>query len=144
MDPRDFCKLASKLATYQEKAALRSAVSRAYYSLFLSIHGRVESLHVPMPKKRAECHEKLYHILFNCKDDGLRKIATVLNDLRARRNDADYSMESQDVETPKTVQLLEMTADNAIREFDNICTDSARMAAAQSDMVAYAQLVQIR
>ena len=34
MNPREFCKIAGRLAAQGEAAACRSAISRAYYSLF--------------------------------------------------------------------------------------------------------------
>src|SRR5208337_4682504 len=94
MNPREFCKIAGRFAAQGEPAACRSAISRAYYSLFHVILEFLLSRNVPLPKKRAECHEKLYQLLYNSGSDILRTVGSELNDLRSRRNDADYRSRS--------------------------------------------------
>ncbi len=127
MDARDFCVLAGFLATRTDAAACRSAISRAYYSLFHVIYQYMISSSVPMPKKSAECHDKVYKLLFNCQDEDLKKIALRLNDLRSRRNEADYDLKASGVEMPGTARTLVEMAKRATESFDRYCQDTPKI-----------------
>ena len=144
MDARAFCALAGFLATRSDPASCRSAVSRAYYSLFHVIHEFMDSNGIPLPKKRAECHEQVYRLLFNSGDADLAIIASSLNDLRGRRNEADYDLKRSDIEDRKTAMLLVETAKRATENFDQYCRDSAKINQAILAVTRYAELVRLR
>ena len=142
MNPREFCKIAGMFAAQGEPAACRSAISRAYYSLFHVILEFLLSRNVPLPKKRAECHEKLYQLLYNSGSDILRTVGSELNDLRSRRNDADYRMDDKDVESPKTARAMVDRADRAIARFDDFVQDQAKIDSAVQGIKQYASIIQ--
>ena len=73
-------------------------------------------------------YKKIYFILDSAEDSDLRQIAGDLNDLRDKRNTADYDMRNGPIQSPKTVRLLVERALRAITRFDDLCADDLRMA----------------
>lgn len=139
MDPREYCHLAGFLAARQDLASTRSAVSRAYYSLYHVVTDFLVDQGIRLPEKRAEIHETVYRILFNCNDDQLKVIATELNDLRVQRNIADYEMKDDHVLTARTARVLVEKTHRAIERFDNLRQDDVRMSGARLAMTNYAR-----
>jgi len=92
MDPRKFCELAGSLAARSDAAAHRSAISRAYYSLFHAVLQYMLKVKTPLPKKLTEGHEIVYRLLYSSNDPTLMEVARHLHDLRTWRNDADYDL----------------------------------------------------
>ncbi len=89
MNFRDFLAVASNLAAGDEEAEWRSAVSRAYYAVF---HVACEWLHgLGFQVPRADrAHAYLWRRLSNCGDAPISNAGRSLNELRGRRNEADY------------------------------------------------------
>jgi uncharacterized protein (UPF0332 family) len=91
MTGRDFLPTARRLAGGRDEGDWRSAVSRAYFAAFHVTRDLLIALRFRPPQ--ADCaHEYVYRRLNNC---GLKPVvdaATVLTELRRRRNRADYDM----------------------------------------------------
>jgi uncharacterized protein (UPF0332 family) len=139
MDPRKFCELAGHLAVRSDAAAHRSAISRAYYSLFHVILQYMQKAGIPLPERRADCHEKLYWLLFNGTDDPtLKGVARELHDLRVKRNTADYDLGVDYVEKQKNAMAYVELAKRATDRFDQCCQDSIRITQAMDDVKRYA------
>src|SRR5581483_8948418 len=76
-------------ASASDEAALRSAVSRAYYAAFgmASIRMRIDGKHVPAG---GDAHQVLWNYFESSSDRFRRKIGADGRRLRWRRNQADY------------------------------------------------------
>jgi uncharacterized protein (UPF0332 family) len=144
MDARGFCVLAGLLAAQGKPASCRSAVSRAYYSLFHVIHQFMMLKGVPLPRKQTDCHEVVYRLLFNAGDEDLKVIASELNDLRGRRNEADYDLNQSEIEDRKTAMALVDAARSATESFDQYCQDTARIQRAVEKAIEYAATTRVR
>ena len=118
MDPRDFQKFALMLATSSQPAQLRSAVSRSYYAVFNlgSMFLEKNSFTVP---KNAYGHEEVVRLLSNSGSQVVEQIGVQLNDLRTRRQHADYRLDKQDIQQQKTVKTLVKQADRMIAKLDS-------------------------
>jgi uncharacterized protein (UPF0332 family) len=91
MTGRDFLSTARRLAGGGDESDWRSAVSRAYYAAFHVARDLLTGLRF-QPPRADRAHDYLYRRLNNC---GVRQVvdaATLLTDLRRRRNRADYDL----------------------------------------------------
>ena len=89
LDPLEFLGLARELGGRSEEAALRAAVGRAYYALFLLAR---EKLGIPLTT--ADVHSHVARVLRG--QPGFWKVASDLRVLRALRNVADYQLMPDD------------------------------------------------
>lgn len=103
MDAKEYFDLARKLAQMRTEASVRSAISRGYYAAFHVAKNLVEGLGFTLPKDAA-AHDKLYYMLHNAGDKSAEDAAKLLNDLRKRRNFADYDFKRQDMQTYQDCQ----------------------------------------
>ena len=113
MQGRDFLDVAKNLARSQYEASLRSAISRAYYALLNSVVQFLPQLgfHVGQgPGKHGEVH----HRLFNSGLEPMVEFSKILDELRRRRNDADYNMASGQFQNQATCALWVANAELAI------------------------------
>jgi uncharacterized protein (UPF0332 family) len=97
MDPRDFISLALRLTTSQNKADLRSAVSRAYYGAFHVARQLLIDVGLRWPRKEsyaAEIHVKVRHCLSQSANLDAMFAGDQLWSLRDLRNQADYELDS--------------------------------------------------
>lgn len=93
MEGKAFLDIAVKLAQMRVEPALRSAVSRAYYSAYISCIQFLRELGFRFDPS-APAHDKVYHYLNNCGVAEIESAARALNKLRKHRNEADYDMAS--------------------------------------------------
>ncbi len=142
MNPREFCTVAGVFAARGEAAACRSAISRAYYSLFHVVLDFLVAHHVKLPKNRPESHKLIFRLLFNCGNGDLRLVASALNDLRGQRNDADYEMSNRDVELPSTARVAVERAQREIRRFDAFTQSQTEIASEVQGIRLYATSVE--
>ncbi len=93
MEGKAFLNTARKLVQMRDEAALRSAVSRAYYAAYnCCIHlARQLGFHFG---NAAATHERIYLYLRNSGIEEAQAMAVDLKELRKRRNEADYDMSS--------------------------------------------------
>ena len=125
MDPRDFQKLAERLASGTSPAEIRSAISRAYYSVF---NVGVELLNGMgfHTSKGPSGHGEVEHKLSNSGNTEVERVGSQLADLRNRRIRADYRLERRDVENQKTAQVLVRQAHKMVQVLDIYCTGQHR------------------
>jgi uncharacterized protein (UPF0332 family) len=86
---RDFLPLATQLAAGATEAEWRSAVSRAYYTIFHVARRLLSDLHFTVPRAD-RAHQYLVFRLSNCGDAGVEQAGRDLDTLRRLRNRADY------------------------------------------------------
>jgi uncharacterized protein (UPF0332 family) len=89
MNFRDFMPLAASLANGTTEAEWRSATSRAYYAAFHVACELLRTLGFVVPKAD-RAHAYAWRRLSYCGDTSIEEAARNLNDLRSRRNKADY------------------------------------------------------
>lgn len=89
MTGRDYIALAKRLLASADEASWRSAVSRAYYGAFHLGIDFFSALNFRVPQSD-KAHAYLWMRLQNCGDAALVAVGSDLNDLRSRRNEADY------------------------------------------------------
>jgi uncharacterized protein (UPF0332 family) len=115
MNPRDFLNLADALAMGTEEAEWRSAASRAYYATFHVARQLLQGCGFAVPRAD-QAHSYLGQRLSNCGHPDVEEAGESLNEMRTRRNKADYDLHwpflqtkaIQQVDTALTViQLLD-------------------------------------
>ena len=126
MDPRQFLYLAQRLAEHGAyPVEFRSAISRAYYAAFhvgLNVlKGMGFSIY-----ENALAHKTVYQHLCNSGDDELDKTASKMNDLRTRRNHADYKLNRPDVEKKENARMLVHQAARLIETIEKRCQSEDR------------------
>ncbi len=89
LDPLAFLELAQELGKSSEETALRAAVGRAYYALFLLARDRLG-----IPLTTSDVHSHVARVLRG--QPGCWKAAGDLRVLRALRNVADYQLMPDD------------------------------------------------
>ncbi len=92
MNPRDFLTLANALAAGTTEAAWRTAISRAYYAAFHTARQLLRDLGLRAPRGD-QAHAYLWMRLSNCGDPQLAVACQKLQDLRGKRNEADYDID---------------------------------------------------
>src|SRR5216683_5344874 len=93
MNPRDFTRLASDLATKGGSAECRSAISRAYYGVYNVATQFLELMGIQRPKQTY--HLTLQYRLRASGDVEIEQLGDDLGDLCQRRNHADYKMDDK-------------------------------------------------
>lgn len=114
-DPEDFRRLAANMLRHKCGAAeSRTAISRAYYAAFLLARMFLEP-HFGF-EKGAKAHEQVQRAFANCSTIALREIARKLDDLRDIRNEADYDLASEHVDSWNNARLEEAKSARLIKE----------------------------
>lgn len=104
--PPDFLELAKELVEGDadpEQAAFRSAISRGYYSVLLTIKHRVQKLGFEFP--RYESHKEVSDKLEGIGGHANR-IRNDLDTLRYRRNEADYNLPGEIYSQERAEELV--------------------------------------
>ncbi|MBF0478280.1 MAG: hypothetical protein HQL26_02245 [Candidatus Omnitrophica bacterium] len=122
MDEINFLNLAKELderpPVTEEK--IRTAVSRAYYYLFLKIRASLESVGLKF-KRAAEDHDEVKNMLLKTDITEARAVGLSLEELRRKRNDADYEMEIGGFGFGSNSATLAIAqAENAAEQFNRI------------------------
>jgi len=125
MNPREFQELAKKLANGESPAEFRTAVSRAYYSVFNVGAELMKEMGFPISVGPSG-HGELVYKLSNSKHIDVEKVGSQLSDLRGRRIHADYRLERKDVETRNNAQAAVQQASKMIIVLDRCCTGADR------------------
>lgn len=97
-DPADFLRLAEEMSAGDE-ARLRTAVSRAYYAVFLLARQRF-GVGDPTP----EAHREVFRVLYRRRGPA---VAARMRSLRRLRNASDYDLRAT-VGTPEVARALEL------------------------------------
>lgn len=101
------------------RATCRSAISRAYYALFLLAKEFVDELGIET-RRIPNPHATIEQALRNSDVLSLQRIANDLLSLCRHRTSADYEMRNTEVESLPLVQLVIETAQIAILQLDII------------------------
>jgi len=91
MDPQDFLNVARAFYSSPDEAHRRTAVSRAYYALYLTAHQVLETEGLPVTR-RWGAHAEVRDFLRDAGDAEARAVADGLQDLSSDRVEADYRM----------------------------------------------------
>jgi hypothetical protein len=117
MDPREFHRLAVRLSTGSTPAEFRSAIGRAYYSLFNLGAQHLRSMGFSIGKGAA-AHGEVRRCLMNSGDPLVSEVGSDLDDLHSRRNRADYQLDRTDVERPNMAAATVTEVARMIRTLD--------------------------
>jgi len=117
MDPLDFLNFADSLKNSAEEAGRRSAISRAYYSVFHYIKAYLEEKGIPIPED-STAHAKIPQYLRNAGLEEVRELGQSVDDLQEARIDADYSIDLPGP-TANTCSLFILKAKMAVSTFDS-------------------------
>jgi hypothetical protein len=115
MKVTDFLELAERLALIPSEAELRSAVSRAYYGAFHAALLKLEECGVRLPES-AEAHKKACY----CLEVVTKPAAVALEELRKKRNEADYRLSSAEYRDPTFVSSQVFAARNCVRIIESL------------------------
>ncbi len=115
MDPLDFLGVADNLKDSSEEAERRTAVSRAYYSVFNCIKAYLVQNRIPVSSD-ASGHFQIIQYLWNSGVKEVEQLSRTINDLRTDRNEADYDMDSTRF-NKNTCILLFLKAQKAVEGF---------------------------
>src|SRR6187431_837811 len=100
MDPRDFQKLAAHLVSDTDAAHNRTAIGRAYYAAFNVAAHLLRDAGFSILKNHT-AHIQVTRHLNASENADVRRSADQLENLRARRNKADYDMDHKDADNRK-------------------------------------------
>jgi len=114
MQGADFLEVAKDLAKSHSEAALRSAVSRAYYALF-NVAAQVLIEWGFVVSQGPGAHGEVRNRFSNCGIEQVTDFVHSLDELRARRNQADYNMNSKAFDNRTHCALLVASAGVAIQ-----------------------------
>lgn len=96
MRPEDFLSLARELASRDDEASLRTAISRVYYALFHNARLILRSRHIRVPKGVSAHYEvpaRLRELAYDENNFFYEALASELDTLRTLRVKADYHIE---------------------------------------------------
>ena len=141
MDPVDFISLAGKLAATAnaDEAAYRTAVSRAYYGAFHMAASFLAELGFSAPRT-ANVHVFVQHHLNGSGQASARTAASLLSDLHAARNRADYQLSHSRAGTQALAKLSVETA-HEIRIALLECSKSPTREQVRTGLSAYVQQI---
>ncbi|MEO8498262.1 MAG: HEPN domain-containing protein [Planctomycetota bacterium] len=141
MNADDFLSLAGKLAasTNAGEATYRSAVSRAYYGAFHLANSLLTELGHSAPRT-ANVHVFVQHHLNGSGEPSARLAASLLSDLHAARNRADYQLQNVSAGTQAVARLSVETA-HEIRTALVTCIESPAREQVLTGLAAYAQRI---
>ena len=126
MEPRQFQYLAERLAEHGAyPAEFRSAISRAYYAAFHLGLNLLREMGFPIVQNQ-HAHEEVYRHLNNSCDGELVRAASKMNDLRTKRNHADYKLDRSDVEEKKNAKMIVHQAARLIETIERRCNSESR------------------
>jgi len=118
MNPKEFQYLASRLAEHGTfPSEFRTAISRAYYAAFNLGFNLLNELGLTIPNNY-EAHKQVYYHFKNSGDSELIEVATKIDNLRTKRNHADYHLDRHDVEEKQNAKAHVCSADRLIKTIE--------------------------
>ncbi len=91
MNPNEFLETSERLAQGGTEGDWRSAISRAYYSVFHQFRNFFLAQGLDLGRG-GQCHFNLYAALFNCGIPSFAPLGSRVDDLRVNRVAADYDL----------------------------------------------------
>jgi uncharacterized protein (UPF0332 family) len=126
MNPKEFQYLASGLAEHgTSPSEFRTAISRAYYAAFNLGFNLLNELGLTIANNH-EAHKQVYYHFNNSGDSDLIEVATKIDDLRTKRNHADYHLDRPDVEKQHNAKMYVYSADRLIKTMEKQCKGKNR------------------
>ena len=126
MDPKEFQYLALKLAEHGAfPSEFRSAISRSYYAVYNYGFNILKELGFIIPTN-SEAHKEVYLHFNNSGDTLLKEVATKIDNLRTKRNHADYYLDRTDVEKQHNAKAIVHSADRLINTIEKQCNGENR------------------
>ncbi len=125
MNPREFQELAKKLVSGNTPAEFRTAVSRAYYSVFNVGVELLKGMGFRISEGPGG-HGELEYRLSNSNHSDIERVASQLGDLRSRRIHADYRLERREVESMRNARAIVQQASTMIIILDKCRTGPDR------------------
>lgn len=114
MNPIEFNNLASELVAGNTPAKIRTAISRAYYAVFLiGLELLNGELGFGIPTHKA--HKEIKYCLSNSGDTEFKKVSSKFGILQSNRVSADYHPERTGVENLNNAQSLVILAGSIIK-----------------------------
>ena len=129
MDPREFLKLARNLNASPSEAAQRTAVSRAYYGVYLSAQELLAVEGLPFQNDASD-HRRVPEYLTHAHDATISGIGNASRDLHHERVLADYRMKLAKF-NQKGAALIVAKAAASLRTLDALDRAARRAAVAQ-------------
>ena len=123
MNERDFLKLAVILARGSTEAEWRASLGRAYYAAFHVARGLLEDLGFVVPRAD-RAHTYLSYRLQNSGDAHVERAGMDLQELRQRRNQADYDLHLPVTRVMAASHVL--TAEQIIQRLDAARSEPVR------------------
>lgn len=126
-------------------AECRCAISRAYYAAY---NRAVDFLGMLGFKtlNSGKCHTDVQHVLNNCGDEDLRKVATELGTLYSERRRADYEMRQRASESLSQAQAMVGVSESCIARIESLVGDThewGEIAKGILDHIAIAQVAAV-
>lgn len=115
MNPLNFLKVADNLKDSSKESERRTAVSRAYYSVFNYIKSYLVQHQIFLPSD-ATGHVRIIQYLRNSGIKEAKQLARMIADLRTDRNEADYDMDSTRFNKDTSI-LIFLRAKKAVKNF---------------------------
>ena len=120
MDPRDFHRLASHLVRSSSAAEIRTAINRAYYATY-HIGSEVLREMGFQISTGPQGHGDVRNRLSNSGAPEVMRVGSQLGDLQGRRIQADYRLDTLEIENPKTARALVEQAARMIQTLERCC-----------------------
>jgi len=136
-DPQEFIKLAERILRNSPGASeARTAIGRAYYGAF---HAAKRPLEQSFRfSKQENVHQQIRMLFINCSSVDAREIGRNLDDLRDRRNNADYRLDDTVVDQPMTATDCLQLAKRAIMKVQQLLA-GPNASSVIAEMKAWAQ-----
>jgi len=135
MNPREFHVLADVLARGEGPAEYRSAISRAYYAVYLVAVEILAGMGRRVSRGPAG-HVDVQRYLANCGDQAVERVGSELADFRRTRNLADYEPDDKAVEVQAKALFYVDAAKAMILTLD-ACREEPRRSAVIAGINAY-------
>lgn len=127
MNPKEFQYLASGLVEKNGAfpSEYRTAISRSYYAVYNLGINLLKGMGFSIPKE-LNPHVLMPRYFNNSGDSDLKEVATKIDDLRTKRNHADYHLDRDDVEKKHNAKAHVYSADRLIKTMEKQCNGENR------------------
>lgn len=137
MKPAEFLSLASRLALFPSSGAgeFRTAISRAYYAVFLAAR-EVLNDRMQFFCKSENVHQWVQRHFANCTSDDARDVGRILQNMHHARKRADYDLSDADIETGDQARLSLEQAQIVLKLLDH-CQSLSTLPTTRAEMLEY-------
>jgi hypothetical protein len=143
MDGTEFLGVADRLLLEAQEAALRSAVSRAYYGAFNYSRHILRKLGF-VSVARSPDHGTKWRYFANCGDPALATAGGKLQNLEGERVRADYHLDNKKFANHKNALIQVMVAKSIVEDLKRCETDGILAAAVAQGMKTYEEKLAVK